>query len=112
MNINISKTKEMLFNVDGSSHSSIASLTLNNHCIERVSSFKLLGITLSADLSWSRHVREVCAKANKRLHFLKLLKRSKMTTDGLLLYYKAIIRPVIEYACPVWHSQAAQCQTV
>jgi hypothetical protein len=104
MNINISKTKEMLINVDGSSHSSIASLTLNNHCIERVSSFKLLGITLSADLSWSRHVREVCAKANKRLHFLKLLKRSKMTTDGLLLYYKAIIRPVIEYACPVWQS--------
>jgi hypothetical protein len=27
-----------------------------------------------------------------------------MTTDGLLHYYKAIIRLVVEYACPVWHS--------
>jgi hypothetical protein len=104
MNVNTSKTKEMLINVDSSSHCATASLTLGNCCIERVSSFKLLGVTLSTDLSWSRHVREVCAKANKRLHFLKLLKRSKMTTDGLLHYYKAIIRPVVEYACPVWQS--------
>ena len=49
-------------------------------------------------------MREISAKANKRLHFLKLLKRSAMTTDELLHYYKTVIRPVIEYACPVWQS--------
>jgi hypothetical protein len=27
-----------------------------------------------------------------------------MATDGLLHYYKAIIRPAVEYACPVWQS--------
>jgi hypothetical protein len=46
----------------------------------------------------------VCNKANKRLYFLKKLKRTKMSVDDLLCYYKAVIRPVIEYACPVWHS--------
>ena len=25
-----------------------------------------------------------------------------MTTDDLLHYYETVIRPVIEYACPVW----------
>ena len=29
---------------------------------------------------------------------------SSMTTDDLLHYYKTVIRPVIEYACPVWQS--------
>jgi len=52
----------------------------------------------------SGHVREISAKANKRLHFSMLLKRSAMTTDDLLHYYKTVIRPVIEYACPVWQS--------
>lgn len=53
------------------------------------------------DLSWSSHKRDVYAKANKRLHFLKLLKRSSMTTDELLQHYKTIIRPVTDFACPV-----------
>jgi hypothetical protein len=44
------------------------------------------------------------AKVNKRLHFLKLLKRSGVTTADLLQYYKSVIRPVVEYACPVWQS--------
>jgi len=60
--------------------------------------------TLSNDLRWSCYVREISAKANKRLHFLKLLKCSAMTTDDLLHFYKTVIRSVIEYACPMRQS--------
>jgi len=49
-------------------------------------------------------IREISAKANKRLRFLKLLKRSAMTADDLLHCYKTIKRRVIENACPVWQS--------
>jgi len=105
MNINTSKTKEMIIHFARSSQSIVTDITTADDCpIERVSSFKLLGITLSNDLRWSCHVREISAKANKRSHFLKLLKRSAMITGDLLHYYKTVIRPVIEYACPVWLS--------
>jgi hypothetical protein len=56
------------------------------------------------NLSWDDHVYTISVKVNKRLHFLKLLKRSSMTCDDLLQYYKSVIRPVLEYACPVWQS--------
>ena len=46
----------------------------------------------------------VCNKANKRLHYLKLLKRCSASVDDLVQYYKSVIRPTIEYACPVWQS--------
>jgi len=76
-------------------------MTVDDCPIERVSSFKLLDIN---DHRWSCHVKEISAKANKRFHFLNLLKHSAMTTDDLLHYHKTVIRPVIEYACPVWQS--------
>ena len=35
-----------------------------------VSSAKILGVTLSGDLTWNDHVNEAIRKANKRLYFL------------------------------------------
>ena len=77
-------------------------IVLNTGAVDRVTSFKLLGVIITDNLSWENHVNAVCAKAGTRLHFLKLLKRSSVTFDDLLQCYKAIIRPVIECACPVW----------
>jgi len=34
---------------------------------------------------------------------IKLLKRAGAGTGDLLGFYNAIIRPVLEYASPVWH---------
>ena len=76
----------------------------NDDTVERVTSFKLLGVIIANNLNWDEHVASIYAKANKCLHFLKLLKRSSVTVDDLLQYYKSVIRPIIEYACPVWQS--------
>ena len=102
MNISTKKTKEMLF---GSVvKDPPPEIVLENKLIERVTSFKLLGVTVTNNLSWETHVDTVCTKASKRLHFLRLLKRSAVSQDDLLHYYKSVIRPVLEYACPVWQS--------
>ena len=49
---------------------------LNTGAVDRVTLFKLLGVIITDNLSWENHVNAVCAKADTRLHFLKLLKRS------------------------------------
>ena len=46
-----------------------------------------------------------------RIHFLKLLKRSGVPTADLLPYYVSLIRPTLEYACPVWHSSITSEQS-
>ena len=102
MNINNKKTKEML--IGRIAKNPPLQIVFNAVAVDRVTSFKLLGLTITDNLSWENHVTTVCAKAGTRLHFLKLLKRSSLTVNDLLHYYKAIIRPVIEYACPVWQS--------
>lgn len=44
------------------------------------------------------------------LYFLKLVKRSSFSATDLILYYEAIIHPVMENACPVWQSGLASEQ--
>ena len=86
-------------------------LCYNDTQIKQVCSFKLLGIVIDRNLKWSSHVDEICTKASRRLHFLKVLKRSAVSVDDLYYFYVSAIRPVLEYACPVWHTSLTKEQT-
>ena len=60
-----------------------------------------LGTTNSHDLSWTLHVVEVVNKANK---VLCLIKRTigSVNKEIFSTLYKALVRPILEYASPVW----------
>jgi hypothetical protein len=69
-----------------------------------LSSFKLPGVNIDCDLKWNSHVDSICSKANSRVYFLKHLRRSGVELEDLLHFYYSVIRPVLEYACPSWHT--------
>ena len=56
------------------------------------------------------HVSAIMSKAARRIWFLKKLKRAGASVD-IAYYYQAVIRPVMEYASPVWHSNLTKRQT-
>ena len=76
--------------------------------IEVVPSAKLLGVMISNDLKWNMHVEMICKKVVARLYFLRQLKHAKVPTNDLLAFYTTCIRPVAEYACPVFHTALPQ----
>lgn len=112
--VNFSKTKEIIMGPP-SLTSGIPPLLVGNSTdtgsIERVETFKLLGIHLDANFSWSSHVDNILSKATRRLYFLKQLRRAGVPSNQLLHFYLAVIRPVLEYACPVWHHLLNKAQT-
>jgi len=71
--------------------------------VDRLLQFTLLAVTVNEVLKWNDHVASVCSKTNKRVYFLKQLKRAGISTSDLLCFYKAVVRPVAEYACHVRH---------
>jgi len=79
--------------------------------IEQVSSVKLLGLHLDANFSWRSHVEAMLSEATKRLYFLKLLKRAGVPCVQLQHFYVTVIRPILEYAAPVWHHLLMNCQS-
>ena len=109
MNVNGRKTKEML--IGSISRDPPPPLTLGGATVDRVTTFKLLGVHVSNDLRWQHHVDAISSKAASRLWFLRQLKRSGASIEDLLCFYKTVVRPVLEYACPVWHSSLTSGQT-
>ena len=103
MRINTMKTKEMIIrfcrdpvflpyiNIDGAA-------------IERVSQVKVIGVTLSSELSWNSNVDGIVSKARKRVFMIYQLKRAGIGQCDLVRIYISVIRPVVEYACPAWHT--------
>ena len=66
-----------------------------------------LGVTISRDMNWSKHINNVCTKANKTLAFLK--KNLKICSRKIKeMAYKSCVRPALEYACTVWDPYTQQ----
>jgi len=85
MNISFTKTKEMILGPLAKSPPELLSdcSTNNPFSVERVQHFKLLGITLSHDISWQAHIDAIITKASSRLYFLKIRKKSGLQTHQL-----------------------------
>ena len=67
-----------------------------------VSSYKLLGVHLVQNLSWSIHCGDIVKTARKRLYALKVLRKSGLPLVYLIQVYCSLLQPILEFASPVW----------
>ena len=103
MRINYKKTKMILFN-PGSAKDFHPRFNLSNNEIDLVEETKLLGVIVRSDLSWSSNTDYMVERANKKLWFLRRLKKLGANQDDLKDVYVKQIRSILEFAVPVWHS--------
>ena len=66
--------------------------------IEQVSTFKLLGVYLSEDLTWAVHCDYIVKRANRRPYALRQLKKCKVPSADIVHIYCALLRSILEYA--------------
>ena len=78
------------------------SLMLGGTEMEKVDCFKYLGLLLSSDMSFSKHIESICSKARKVTGLL-YRRFNKANSDTLLQLYLTMVRPHLEYASPVWN---------
>ena len=91
ISINPSRKKESLS----------TSYVLHDQVLETTDASKYLGVTISNDLSWSKHVDAVAAKASRTVGFLRR-NLSSCPTNIKAAAYTATARPVLEYASSAW----------
>ena len=64
----------------------------------------MLGIILTDDLSWRENTANICQRVNKKFFLLWKLKQFGLKQEELLTAWKVLLRPIAEYAAPLWHS--------
>ena len=74
---------------------------IDNTPLDWVSSFKYLGVLVDNKLKWTEHTNQVSSKATK---ILNLLRRNlhHSSRAAKTRTYMALVRPILEYAAPVW----------
>ena len=103
MIINGKKCNVITFNFS-SNNSPQQDLYLNDNKIEQCDHLKLLGVILSSDLKWNKNTDQICSKGNQRFYFLRRLKQFGLSKEELIRGWQSMIRPITEYAAPLWHS--------
>ena len=83
MVINLTKTKFMLFNPTRL-YDFTPDVTISQTKIETVEEMKILGVTLSNDLSWRANTKNIVSKGFKRLWSIKRLKANGASLPDLI----------------------------
>jgi hypothetical protein len=83
--------------------------TLKSTELEFLTSIQYLGVNITNDLHWGKHIEEIC---NKSYRTIGLLKRnlSSCHMEVKLQAYKGLIRPVLEYASTAWDPHQSYLQ--
>ena len=88
-------------------------LSVDGSQVEKVRSFKFLGVTIIETLTWSNHINTVCAKVSRNLNLLHRL--PWFLPQPLLLFLKSYILPLFDYCDVVWSrctkSEASRLET-
>jgi hypothetical protein len=101
LDLNVDKTMEMVCDFRRNKPDFVP-IVIKDRDVACVNEYKYLGTTISADLSWTSHADRVVSKCHSRLYFLRKLKQFRVSTDILLMFYRASIESVLTFNCLVW----------
>lgn len=95
--VQINFKKSACMTVSNKKLPSLFSYAIGGDIIKCTKEMKYLGITITHDLKWSRHVVITCGSAQRKLGLLKR-KLKFASSDVKPSVYWAIARPSLEYA--------------
>ena len=76
-------------------------ISINDSPLEEPISYKYLGVTLSEDLSWGDHVKNIMSKTNQRLGLVRRIKHL-LPLHARLTLYRSLILPLFDYGDIIW----------
>jgi len=104
LQLNPDKSTATLFSPDTKEHSTQLQLTINGTTIPTIANPKILGVTFDPLLKFHTHCSKIAEKAKTTINILKSLTTTKWgkSKETISSTYKAITRPILEYASPTW----------
>ncbi len=102
-----SKTKELIVDFRKRHLLPYTPLMISGTPVERVSSFKYLGVNISEDLNWTTHIQTQVKKARQRLYHLRQLRKFRVSPTILKTFYSGTIESVLTQCISVWYGNSS-----
>ncbi len=100
--LNVSKTKEMIMDFGKNHGRNYAPLIISGSTVERLDSFKYLGIHITEGLTWELHTDSAVRKARQRLFQLRCLRKFRISSQILRNFYSCAIESVLTGNITAW----------
>ena len=82
------------------------SLSYANNVVDRVDSFKYLGVVFDPQLSWDNHVNRISSNISKRIGIIRRVKYY-LPPRTLNMLANALVMPHFDYCSTVWSNCSA-----
>jgi hypothetical protein len=105
LSLNLTKTHSMVFSTNRHLRTQTIPLQINGTMIDTVKCTTFLGVKIDNSLTWSEHITHVCNKVSKSVGILKKVS-SILSHDSLLVLYKSLILPYLQYCNIIWGKAA------
>ena len=102
MKINIKKSKDMVLSKKTATFAT--RLSMEGMPLEKAQKMIHLGVWITSDLTWQKHISEICKRAYARVKMLTKLKYVGIEEEDLIEIYCLMIRSLTEYCSTLFHS--------
>lgn len=101
LQLNISKTKELVVDYRRNRRSP-APVSIQGEEVERVDSYKYLGVQINNKLDWSHNTEALFRKGQSRLFFLRRLRSFNVCSRLLKAFYQSVVASTLFFAVVCW----------
>ncbi|PIK46347.1 hypothetical protein BSL78_16796 [Apostichopus japonicus] len=101
LQLNVAKTKEMIIDFRHNTNPP-PPVVVKGSVIDRVTSYKYLGVVLNDHLAWGDHIDILVKKLNSRLYCLRKMSNFNVRHDILEMFYNCTISGVWRYCLVCW----------
>ena len=99
--LNVSKTKKMCIDFRKNQRCP-KPVYIKGEAVERVDTYKYLGVVFDSKLNWKENINSVLKKVNSRMYCMRKLRSFGVNSDMLVTFYNAVICSIIMFGSVCW----------
>jgi len=106
--MNVSKAKELIADFRRTQHQRTYSpLGIDGTAVERVSSFRYLGVHIAEDLNWNTHIDTLVRKVNQCLCQLRQLRKFRVSWRILQAFNTGAVESILTGSITAWFGKSS-----